>query len=403
MPLVLGSVYLLLRDRVWRRQFFKPWAIRLIFIYIILLLTVAVIARTNQAVSSKAMWYGLLVDLRFLIFFLTVLIIAAYSNWLLDNWTKLLIGPAILVVSFAILQYLVLPTDFLKHFGYGDATISPYETINKHVQNLRVASTLRGANNLGAYLVLPICALTVAFWKPKMKKRDLTILGFGLVLALIFSFSRSAWIGASLGVLLISWISIKSPKLKRGLVGGISAIFVVAVLLSVTLHDNATFQHVFLHTDRTPTTTTSSNEGHKAAFESASRDILHEPLGRGVGTAGPASSYNYHQGGRISENYFLQIGQEAGWPAMGLFIAICAFIAKILWDRRREPLALWLFASLVGVSIINLLSHAWTDDTLAYIWWGLAGVSVSPIIMNNHKRKNGKKIKISSKRNSPVR
>jgi hypothetical protein len=34
--------------------------------------------------------------------------------------------------------------------------------------------------------------------------------------------------------------------------------------------------------------------------------------------------------------------------------------------------ALALLASLIGI-IANLLLHVWADDTLAYIWWGIAG------------------------------
>ena len=26
-----------------------------------------------------------------------------------------------------------------------------------------------------------------------------------------------------------------------------------------------------------------------------------------------------------------------------------------------------------------MLSHAWTDDTLAYVWWGLAGIAMAPL------------------------
>jgi hypothetical protein len=40
-------------------------------------------------------------------------------------------------------------------------------------------------------------------------------------------------------------------------------------------------------------------------------------------------------------------------------------------------LALVLFASFIGISFVNLLSHAWTDDTIAYIWWGLAGAAMA--------------------------
>ena len=102
------------------------------------------------------------------------------------------------------------------------------------------------------------------------------------------------------------------------------------------------------------------------------------------GSAGPASVYNSHKV-RIAENYFVQIGQETGWLGFGLFIAINVLLGQALWRRRSDPLALGLFAALLGLSFINLLSHAWADDTLGLLWWGLAGVALAPGIL---KRKH---------------
>jgi hypothetical protein len=378
-PIVLGALYLLWKNPAQRRRIFSLWPARLIAIYALLLLVCASVARANGAVGTKALWYGLLVDLRFLVFFLAVLIIAASSSWLGDRWRRILLAPAIVVAVFAILQYLVLPYDFLKHFGYSNATISPYETINHNLQRIRVASTLRGANPLGAYLILPILVLAIAYIKEKSQRRNIAIFGTGLLLALAFSFSRSAWIGVLFGLIIITWLSIKNTRLKKNLLLGLAAVILIVAALTVLLRNNTGFESIVYHTDHTSKIAQSSNEGHSAAFKAAGRDILHEPLGRGVGTAGPASTYNYRHNGRISENYFMQIGQEAGWLGMLLFIAICISIGKMLYVRRSDPLALALFASLIGIAFVNLLSHAWTDDTLAYIWWGLAAVACAPL------------------------
>ncbi len=107
-------------------------------------------------------------------------------------------------------------------------------------------------------------------------------------------------------------------------------------------------------------------------------DVLSEPLGRGIGTAGPASVYNRPAGEtRIADNYFVQITQEMGWAGLILFMSIYALVAKGLWLRRKDNLALALLVSLIGLSAVNLFSHAWTDDTLAYIWFGLAGIALA--------------------------
>jgi hypothetical protein len=394
-PLVLGALYLLFTNRGLLKRFLDPWLVRLIFLYMLVLMISGAAAYHAHSVSAKAMWYGLLVDLRFLVFFLAVLVIAARSDFLTRQWRRILLIPAIFVAVFAILQYWVLPYDFLKHFGYGDSTIPAYETINHNLHHLRVASTLRGANPLGAYLILPISALTLAFIKEKRQRTNVAIFGGCLLLALLFCFSRSAWLGALLATGLVIWLSLKSERV-RARIGWLAAgVVMLLIVLGFALRNNLTYENFIFHTDRTSKAVSSSDQGHTIAFKSARHDIVHQPLGRGVGTAGPQSVYN-DRPARIAENYYLQVGQEAGIEGLLLFIAICVLAAKMLYERRAEPLALILFASFLGISLVNLLSHAWADDTLAYIWWGLAGVALSPVILTlRHNRKDGQKIKKS--------
>ncbi|MBI2285670.1 hypothetical protein HYU82_02515 [Candidatus Saccharibacteria bacterium] len=52
-------------------------------------------------------------------------------------------------------------------------------------------------------------------------------------------------------------------------------------------------------------------------------------------------------------------------------------VARELWLRRSDVLPRILLISFVGLTAANLVSNAWTDDTLAYIWWGLAGICLS--------------------------
>jgi hypothetical protein len=370
-PIVLGALYILLKDKTLRRRLLSKWLVRLMAVYAALLLVCGFGALASHSVSAKAMWYGLLVDARFLVFFLALMILAAKDDWLGRRWQKLLFLPVILVAVFAVAQYLVLPYDFLQHFGYGDSTISPYETINHNINHIRVASTLRGANPLGAYLILPISVVAVMFLKQRRQRWNLAMFGTGLLLALAFSFSRSAWIGALAAILLAAWLSFSSDRTRKNIGWGLAGLLLTAAIFTYALRNNLGFENAVFHTDKASKIAVSSNQGHASAFKSAAKDIIHQPQGGGVGSAGPQSVYNNHPA-RIAEDYYLQIGQEAGIAGMLLFIAICVAVAKQMYARRSDPLALALFASLVGISLVNLLSHAWGDDTLAYVWWGLA-------------------------------
>lgn len=389
-----GAVYVLIRDKSLLKRIFSLLITKLILVYLAVLLLYGLIPLIRHEVAAKAVWYGLLVDSRFLIFFLAVLAVAAKSGFLVRNWRRVLFVPAILVGAFAILQFLVLPYDFLKHFGYNDSTIFPYETINHNLNHIRVMSTLRGANPLGAYLILPLSALAAGFFRQKKQGLNIAVFGLGLLLALIFSFSRSAWIGAFISVLLAAWLSLKTVHARKIALAAAAGVLVVGGLLAVALRNDTTFENVFFHTQHNSQIATTSNGGHASAFKSAVKDIVHQPFGRGVGTAGPQSVYSHGQA-RIAENYFLQIAQEAGWIAMILFIAICVAAGKILYEQRFNTLGLALFASLVGISFVNLLSHAWTDDTLAYVWWGLAGIALAPIL-TDRQNAHGKKFKAKS-------
>ena len=328
-------------------------------------------------VTPKAVAYGLLVNLRFLGFFLLVWAIALRTSRLQAQWQRLVLWPAAVVIVFGLVQIFILPADWLRHVGYGPATILPFETVNSNRDFVRIASTLRGPNPLGAYLVLGLTAILVVLLRATKKWRLAALFAGGLVV-LGFSFSRSAVLGVIISLLLVVAISARADQAKKWLtIIGVSLALLV-VLGAAVVHKSSRLENVVLHTQTKSAVATSSNGGHLNSLRQASRDILAQPLGRGPGTAGPASVYNQGQP-RIAENYFLQLGQEVGVWGLALFVLINAGVGYLLWLRRADPLALTLFASFIGLTLVNLLSHAWADDTLAYVWWGLAGVAMASV------------------------
>jgi hypothetical protein len=295
------------------------------------------------------------------------------------------------VIIFGLLQYFVLPYNFLQHFGYGSQTIAPYETVNSNLNYIRIMSTLRGANPFGAYLVIVTSVLTALIIKAK-ENRWRTIYGLFMAAALItlfFSYSRSALIGSLIGILLVLSLNIRSPKAKRWVITSFSIVVAAVAITSFSLRHNVRFENIFTHTQQQSTVKTTSDQSHASALKSGLQDVLHQPLGRGPGTAGPASVYN-NNSPRIAENYFVQIAQEVGWLGLILFILINWLIAKGLWLFRNSALSVALLAALVGITFINLLSHAWADDTLSYLWWGLAGIALAPALKTAVRSKEKK-------------
>ena len=112
-------------------------------------------------INWEAFIYALIVDLRFLFFFLLCWLVAQRNTFLGTNWKKLLLIPAAIVVAFGLLQSFVLPANVLENIGYGPDTITAYQTVDQKPEYVRTQSTLRGPNPLGAYLMIVIAALLI--------------------------------------------------------------------------------------------------------------------------------------------------------------------------------------------------------------------------------------------------
>jgi O-antigen ligase len=373
----LGVIYLMLVDTKIRTMTLTRRLVQLILLYVAVQIIWGLVAFHRHDVNEKALGYGWIVDLRLFLFFLIVWAVALRTARLHSQWRKLVLWPAAIVVVFGILQVFVLPKDFLAHFGYGPATISPYETINHNSHYIRIASTLRGANPLGAYLIVPISALTVLIIRGRRNWQTISLF-VGSLIVLFFSFSRSAWIGAAISIVAVVLIGTRSKTLRKILLYICAGLIVVAAIITISLRNNARFENIVFHTQAHSQESQSSDKGHASALAGGIHQVIHEPLGRGPGSAGPASEYNNHPA-RIAENFYIQIGQETGWLGLLLFVTINAGVGYLLWLGRKSSLALALFASLLGLSLVNMLSHAWADDTLAYVWWGLAGIAIATL------------------------
>jgi O-Antigen ligase len=385
--LVVAAIVVVVRTPGPMKKVFRQPLFRLLIVVIVAyaLLTVVsgLVAVSSGRVTWTALGYGLVSNLRFLAFFMVCIVAASYFHgFFKGRFGKLAHWPAIVVVIFGLLQFLVLPADILRHVGYGPDTISPFIAVDGKLNYIRAQSTLRGPNPLGAYMVVVATALAAMIIHQRKKYQLLLMVG---VLTVMYAtYSRSAWIGLLLSLLVLAVVYIPK-RLRVPVAAGCVVLAIVASGLIFALRDNNTAQNVLFHTDETSKASTSSNYDRANALNGGFRDIVREPFGRGVGTAGPASVYNDSRV-RISENYFLQIGQEVGAVGLLLFMMICGLVGAVLWQlRAKNPIAIVLLASLVGLTFINFLSHAWADDTLAYVWWGFAGLCIGAALFDSKK------------------
>jgi hypothetical protein len=370
----------------------NSWVTRLFAIYIILHIALGAWAYANHQVNGTALIYALIINMRFIGFFIICYIVAASCKFLKENWRVILLAPAAFVMIFGLIQRFLLPYDFLRHLGYGPGTIPAYQTVDSNIDYRRIQSTLRGANPLGAYLVLVIPAIILA-----IKSTWLKIAGLAAsLLVLFYTYSRSGWIGVLLALITLIWINkIHVGRLRWLAAAGIGALLIGYGVFLVS-NTNQTAQDALFHTSSNSKSSVTSNEKRASALKDGINDVINRPLGNGPGTAGPASFRNSNHTSRVSENYYLQIGQEVGLAGMLIFITINVLVGLELWVRKNQPLAQILLVSLVGITFVNLLSHAWTDDTLSLLWWGFAGICIAPDILTGRQKAHGKNYKKKS-------
>lgn len=370
-PLVVA--YLVARSDVFK-VLWSRWVNRLILAYVVLHAVWAWLSPAN----ADAIFAGLAFSLRFLAVFVLAQLVVASGAPVVHKLKKIvapwLLIATIAVSAFAIVQVVFLPADFLAQFGYNkDTTIAPFVLIDDNPDALRAFATMRGPNELGSYLILPLLLALSLVIKERRNVLAGAALGLGVV-ALALTGSRSAWLGAvvALGTLALLWLP--PARLKKWLAWGVvPALIVGAVGLWMAVNVPAVRLAVFHSSPDDPHLLEGSSEKHWEASYNGAVDAINHPLGQGVGTAGPASFYG-DATPKIAENYYIQVAQEVGVAGLLLFLAINIALAFRLWRQRNELWSKLLLASFAGLSVINIFLHGWADDPTAMTWWLVAGL-----------------------------
>jgi len=357
------------------------------------LLHLLLIPFSFQGVSSGIA--GLFIDLRYLLFFVLVYVALNLYPQLRKTFITTFFVGAFVVAAFALLQVFVLPHDVLKYIGYSKSTIAPFLTVDQNPDFIRINSTLRGPNPLGAYAVIVI-SLLFAFWLKlsglKLQRQSLVIsvIALGSAVALWASYSRSALIAAVAAILTIIVAMVGRRVSRRAwIIASIVVVLVVGAL--VAGRDSNFVANVLLHNNASTGASVDSNAGHVSSLKDGVNAMVHQPLGGGIGSTGSASLYGTKP--LIVENQFLFIAHESGWIGLVLFISITFLVLRSLWRKRTDGFALGVFASGIGMVLIGLLLPVWVDDTVAIIWWGLAAIALAP-----KGDTHGRKINKTSKR-----
>lgn len=341
--------------------------------FIGLLLVLSFYFRHANGLNATSAGIGM--DSRYLLMFGLGYVLFRFGKF---SWTSIrrtvavfLIYAGIVLSVLGLVQVKLLPPEFLSQFGYDKhTTIAPYILIDENPNALRAFATMRGPNDFGAFLLLPLL-LSLLF----AIRNKWFLVGSGVVLmGLFLTGARSAWLGAiiamgTLGLMAFGPQVMRSRKaVTIASVGAVIAIVVGIASVSVP----AVRLAVFHSSPGDSSLTEGSTDNHWSATMSGIRHAASQPLGCGAGCAGPASYYSTHPS--ISENYYVQIAEEMGVIGLVLWVLIFVTVMYRLWQRRQDWLATALFASGVGLSAIGFWLHVWSDDPLSLTWWALTGI-----------------------------
>lgn len=370
-----------------RELFRKPHVVVLSAYVLLTFIMAAVFADQNGADATAA---GLAMNLRYLLAAVLVYAVFRYSN-MSKVWLKraswFLIGVGTIVAIIGIIQVLLLPSDFLVRYGYDtESTIAPATFIDDNPELLRAFATLRGPNDFGAFLIIPIL-LVIAYAKRLPIWVSVCSLFF-MSWALILSSSRSAWLGLLAAVGVYIGIYARRRFSRKHLAASIGAVIVAgSVGLYAAINVPVLRMAVFHSSPGDPSLTEGSTDNHLNASVDGVNRVLENPLGCGPGCAGPASYYGNNA--LISENYFVQIGEEVGLVGLGLFVLLLVMVVReLLRSAKYLLLARVLVAALVGYIVIGMLLHVWVDDPLSITWWMLVGA-----VLGYNERQQWKKSK----------
>ena len=191
-------------------------------------------------------------------------------------------------------------------------------------------------------------------------------------LALVLTQTRSSILGALLVVVVVL-----RPRPGRS-EGTRHRLAIAAVALAVLLVPVAIALGV---AGRFTVGDPSSNQGHSAQIGDAAAVLVHEPLGRGLGTGALASSL-LKPGAIIPEDQFLDVGVQLGVVGMVLFAGVLAAVVVKLGragDRAGGSVgatALGLRSGLLGLLVPCWVLQPFLTPEVGWVVFALAGAAL---------------------------
>ena len=305
-----------------------------------------------------------------------------YRPPVLKRLLRYLLLVAILLSIFGLYQAYVLGERFLwKYRAEAGAPDGSHFTRIAGLFVIRVSSTFTSPNQMGLYLaILTLILVSLLLHGASRPTRAIPIILVFMVV-LLATTSRSSWLALATGLCLIVLLR---KRIK------VTSIALAAVLLVLLIPFLLKF-NVFAYVGETLSLTDTSAAGKIPSILSGLSFVYRNPLGIGLGMAGPRSRRFTGVLGPHSENYFVLLAMEVGVVGLALYLAIiCAVSIRLhrryvsLEHRALKAVALGTLAAVIGASVGNMFIPSLQEIAVAgYLWlfvglgardYGLSGV-----------------------------
>ncbi len=374
----------------------KKWKFDEIDLSIVLLIVLSIVVTNFTHSDWKLYLFGFKYDFVPLIAFFALRRVK-WSDKFIKNAFSLIIGVGVLVAGYGIVA-MFLPQAWFTLLGYSDlhslylpdAPLAAFQQIES-IGIRRMQSVMSGPNQLGLWLLLPWSLAIYRLIGDRLQVTGYRLQVTGLLgLALLLTFSRSAWIAAFV-IFVIVLYQAKSKKAFKKSMTGIVGLIVVSAIVLVMVQPGVLLR-------------LTSSSGHLTKPIEAWQVMTESKFGLGLGMAGPASNrvsdacVHLPEGSDASwasdrldlcvfigesqvqpsdreckcpflpENWYLQIGIELGIIGFALYLIMIFFVIRLLRNNEKiKPILL----AFIGVSIAALFLHAWEDSAVAYTIWVL--------------------------------
>lgn len=288
------------------------------------------------------------------------------------------------VVSISTSSFIVAVYGVYENFfGMADTTWQDEEMF-EDIRG-RVVSTFENPNVLAEYLIMTIPFILAMFLVSKHvgKKLNYLIMGGVGAACLIFTWSRGAWLGILIGLLL--FLLIYNSKSILLMLFGIMSIPFLPLVLPQNIIDR------FMSIGSIQDTSTS----YRVNIWRAVLDMIKDHFSSGIGIGQGAFAVVYPEyslagieSAPHSHNLFLQIIVEIGIFGLIVFLAAViiymqnnfSFYNKVQFIKRYKPERMYSaagFCGIVSVLMQGMTDYIWYNYRVFFVFWLIFGLTIA--------------------------